>query len=132
MEKTSEGLIVQFLSSEGVLSYLAVCFGIFIITMAFVYVPGRMLEIVKSFKVKNTIATISAICFSYLYLSAYRTDVSSPAVLIFQVSQYSALVIVLYVLIGFNLFDRFDSFLDKRGFEDKDVDQKTKMRKKKQ
>ena len=55
--------ILAFLKDNGLLNIAIMTLGIFLMTMAAVYIPGRMFEIVKSFKAKNAIALVAAVFF---------------------------------------------------------------------
>ena len=87
---------------------------IFIITMAIVYCVGRMLLLTKSDKIKNSIALVSILACNY-YTQLQTINQES----IINMVVHSSIGILLYVLLGFRLFDRVDSFLDKHFGKDK-------------
>lgn len=87
---------------------------IFIVVMAVVYAIGRMLELTTSDRIKNSIALITIIGLNYF--QNYKNELSYA---IFNIVIHSSIGILLYVLIGFRLFDRVDDFLDKHFGKDK-------------
>jgi hypothetical protein len=103
-------------------------FVVFAPALAVVYIFGRMLEIVKSNRVKNIIAIILILAQTYFY-SRYETfaDFSEEI-------QYMLLTagvgILLFVLIGFKLYARADALQDKK-FAPDDENEKEKGKGKK-
>lgn len=87
---------------------------IFMIVMAVVYVIGRMLELTTSDRIKNFIALLTIVGLNYF--QNYKNELSYA---IFNIVVHSSIGILLYVLIGFRLFDRVDDFLDKHFGKDK-------------
>lgn len=95
-----------------VLSFITLPFLVMLISLAFVYVTGRMLNITKKATSKNIVAlfTICA-CYSfYFYCIVQNVSVFNK---IWSGLTYGALSIIFYVTIGFKLFDRVDVILDK-------------------
>ena len=87
---------------------------IFIITMATVYSIGRMLLLTKSDRIKNSIALLVILgCNYYIQLQTINKET------IISMVVHCSIGILLYVLLGFRLFDRVDSFLDKRFGKDR-------------
>ena len=91
---------------------------IFSITMGIVYTFGRILSIVKNNVHKNMIALISIISLNIFY-SLYIIPISGLIAIFWTVLLYSSICILLYVLVGFNLYSRADSFLDLKIGKDK-------------
>jgi hypothetical protein len=90
---------------------------IFIIALAVVYLVGRMLGLIKSYQLKNAIAFITVVACNVAFLML--GPVLPLRDFLIDVVANSALSIIIYVLIGFNLYDRADAFLDKTVGEDK-------------
>lgn len=110
------------------LSYFSVGFMIFIIVLAFVYIVGRMLGIVKSYQIKNIIALLLVVPLSYLYVEIFQTELLSFEKY-WYISLYTSVACILFVLLGWKLFDRVDTFLDTKFAPDKETP-KPKERKK--
>lgn len=90
---------------------------IFLVSLAMVYIVGRMFELTKSFRVKNFVALVCLYGFSAL--STYMMiGFVALAPFLWEVFLYGSYALVLYVLIGFRLFDRIDNLLDKKIGED--------------
>jgi hypothetical protein len=87
---------------------------IFIIVMAVIYSIGRMLMLTNSDRIKNLIALVIIISSNYYFLS-----LNSINSIIINTIIHSSIGILLYVLIGFRLFDRVDDFLDTHFGKDK-------------
>lgn len=83
---------------------------IFIVAMASVYVLGRMLSVVKTQEAKNSVAFIVTLLASAI-VSIDSIPIAREQV--YEAIIVSSLVLILYVLVGFSLYDRADSFLDK-------------------
>ncbi len=87
------------------------------IALAVVYALGRMLELVNSNRARNLIALVIMLGANYLYasniLGIHGTDLILDCVI------YSTEAIILYVVVGFSLYDRMDAFLDKKLGPDK-------------
>jgi len=109
---------LSFLKDNNLTNAFIIMIQIFMITLAVVYIPGRMLEVVKSFRVKNFIATVAAVGFTYLNLKGFRYSIENIYQEIYFIAFHSSLVIVAYVLFGMRLFDRVDTKLDSLGFKD--------------
>jgi uncharacterized membrane protein YfcA len=89
----------------------------FIFGIFFVYLLGRALNIIKSDRAKNLTALI-VITGSSIYTSILYFDNNK---IIYETMIVIALSYIVYVLLGFKLYDRIDSFLDKKIGEDKEV-----------
>lgn len=86
-----------------------------------VYIFGRMLEVLNSDRARNGIALLTAFPTSWWLARIYDMDiVLSPEELWWRVILYALIGCVLYVLVGFKLFDRVDHFFDKRFAPDQD------------
>jgi hypothetical protein len=88
---------------------------VFITGLSMVYILGRMFDIVKSYRGRNIIAFIVMIAMSFItsYLYFKNGNIIYESLIVLFIS------VILYVLIGFKLYDRIDSFLDKNVGEDK-------------
>jgi len=86
----------------------------FIMAMFFVYLGGRSLNVLKSDRSRNIIALliiiINSVIVSYLYFNIRNY---------YETLIIIAISYIVYVLLGFKLYDRMDSFLDKTIGEDK-------------
>lgn len=90
-------------------------FVIFVMSLGTVYIFGRMLDLVNSDKGRNAIALLVSLVLSYISILIYDTKIIVHAWEIYwRTFLYSTSSIILYVLIGWRLFDRVDNFLDKR------------------
>lgn len=91
----------------------------FTIGLALVYLFGRMLMIVKSDRTKNFIGFLGILGTTIAQeICIYKTtDIVS---IVLSVSMYTAIAIILYVLIGFKLYSRMDTLLDKKIAKDKE------------
>lgn len=88
---------------------------IFSITLGIVYILGRMLGIANSYRSRNSIALISLVFLAYWSATMYDADkLSHPHEIYWITLIYVALGAIFYVLIGFDLYDRFNAWLDKR------------------
>jgi len=87
---------------------------IFMVVMAIIYTIGQMLELTTSDRIKNSIALLTIIGLNYF--QNYKNELSYA---IFNIVIHSSIGVLLYVLIGFRLFDRVDDFLDKHFGKDR-------------
>ena len=87
---------------------------IFMVVMAIIYTIGQMLELTTSDRIKNSIALFTIIGLNYF--QNYKNELSYA---IFNIVIHSSIDVLLYVLIGFRLFDRVDDFLDKHFGKDR-------------
>lgn len=101
----------------------------FVPSLAVVYIIGRMLSITNSDRIKNFIALLCIFGISFLYNYVYRPE---PDIMKFvsQVLMDGSIGVLQYVLIGFRLFNRMDSLLDKKIGKDQGY-KPTKRKKKK-
>jgi len=93
--------------------FLIRLFSIFIVSLGVVYLFGRMLGLIQSYRVKNAIAFSIIVGMNIFYelLVKQNKDIVSA---IWSIIIYTFLGLVIYVLIGFSLYTRWDKFLDKR------------------
>lgn len=98
---------------------------IFIPTLASVYLSGRMLGFLKRDITKNVLATIVNYTWTYFTVLLY-IPYTSNLELIWIIIYKGAWGILLYVAVGFKLYDRVDNLLDKKIGDD---DHKGKTRK---
>lgn len=87
----------------------------FLITMAVVYAIGRMLMVTKSDRIKNTIALLCILALNW-WICLYNIQTVET---ITDMVIHSSIGILLYVLLGFKLFDRVDTWLDTHFAKDK-------------
>lgn len=105
----------------------------FAIGLSIVYIIGRMLNIVKYYKTKNLIACIIIFLSSYLYGRIY-INYDNISIEIADAFLYGCYAIILYTIIGFKLYERFDNFQDKyigvdeKFNENKEIKKKTKKK----
>jgi hypothetical protein len=95
-----------------VLSFVTLPFLVMLISLAFVYITGRMLNITKKATSKNAVA-LFIICASYAFYFICIIQNVTLYNKIWSGLTYGALSIIFYVTIGFKLFDRVDNVLDK-------------------
>lgn len=91
---------------------------IFLPTLSIVYIVGRMLEIVKTNRHKNIIAIMVNYATAYWLLDLYFTPESIEE-LLWMIYYKGATGILLYVLVGFKLYDRLDNLQDKKIADEK-------------
>lgn len=89
-------------------------FFIFIIALSIVYLFGRMLGFLKTYRQKNTLAVLVMIIADYWILTLFDIRVD----FLFDFIIYLSFAILWYVLLGFTLYSRADKFLDKKIAED--------------
>lgn len=102
--------IKNALESVGLLKPILIALNVFIPTMAMVYLFGRMLEVTKTNRGKNSIAAITAFTSSGLYITLSGNSMFDK---IWNIYFVGCIVILFYVLIGFTLYSRVDTFFDK-------------------
>lgn len=94
------------------ISFITLPFLVFISSLGSVYLFGRMLNIVKKATHKNIVALVSMVACYVFYF--YYFDVNLTLIQKFWSALiYCSISIVLYVLIGFKLYDRVDNLFDK-------------------
>lgn len=120
--------IISFLNNLGILVLVRDTLGIMFMALGIVYVFGRMLELVKHFRVKNSIAFVLINVFTFFYLKNFRLDIVEKGHFFYSFFLHTSISYIWYVLIGFHLVDRVDSFLDGKGFKDKNKKYSTKKR----
>ena len=91
---------------------------IYIPTQAIVYVFGRMLKIAEKDEQRNFIALLSTIIFSIGYIFM-RKEFPTIKEYVWEFFHWFSLGIMWYVLLGFKLFSRVDSFMDVKFAKDK-------------
>ena len=89
---------------------------IFIIGLGSVYMFGRMLDFLKTSRQKNTVGIITMIAASYWMVILYDMTDNTLRLgdVVFQATLYFVVAVIFYVLIGFDLYDRFNAWCDKR------------------
>ena len=105
------------LMATGIVDIFKAGFLIFIPTMAHVYLWGKMLMIINTDRGKNFVAfaTILGVTWYYCYEFFTWTKVD---VLMWNYMMYASMAVLWYVLLGFRLFSRMDSYLDQKFAED--------------
>lgn len=100
----------------------------FIVALGAVFLFGRMLGLVGSDRAKNAVAlAVMSIVYAVNFLVV---DIKSdPIHRAWIGAVYLFSTIILYVLIGFKLYDRMDDFLDRHFGKDKPVRQPSRKRK---
>ena len=110
-------------------------FLIFLISLGMVYIVGRMLNIVTSIRGKNLVALFIMVGLSYwsVWLFDWET-LTHPHEAYWLSLLYITSGSVLYVLIGFDLYVRFNAWCDKKfgpaEGETKDASETKKTRRK--
>ena len=94
-------------------------------SLGLVYILGRMIPIFKTDNSKNILALTSMIFISWFTGANFAEELEY---VIWDISLYTTLSSIIYVTICWKLYDRIDSFLDKKMGENKE---KKKARKKK-
>ncbi len=94
------------------ISYITLPFLVFLGSLGNVYLMGRMLNVVKTNTQKNTIAILTMIISYAIYFYNFGVSLSLFQK-IWTAFIYCSISIILYVLIGFKLYDRVDHLLDK-------------------
>lgn len=88
---------------------------VFITTLGFVYVLGRMLGILNTPRAKNAFALIIMISLSYWSVLIYDTQILVHELEIYwRTLVYTSIASIFYVLFGFDLYDRVNAFIDKK------------------
>lgn len=87
---------------------------IFIATTGIVYMLGRGLELVHSNRGRNFIAILSSFGLSYWSILIYDTGFILPGEIYWRTLLYASGAYILFVLISWKLYDRWDNLLDKR------------------
>lgn len=106
-------------------------FVIFVVALGFVYMSGRMLKIVNSDRGRNILALIVIFPLSYWSILIYDMDILvHPWEIYWRVLVYASGSAVLFVLLGWRLFDRVDHLLDKKIAPDEEKNNGRKRSKK--
>lgn len=96
-------------------------FVIFLMALGFVYMSGRMLEIVKKDRSRNFLALLVIFPLSYWSILIYDMDILvHPWEMYWRTLAYASGSSILFVLIGWKLFDRVDHLLDRKIAPDKE------------
>lgn len=102
-------------STPGILLIVIRGFSVFLFSLGVVYILGRMLEILREYRTKNFIALICMFASSYTISLIY--DVPEELFhleLYARIAMYITIAAIFYVLIGFDLYDRFNSWSDRK------------------
>jgi len=100
------------------LNFLISVVYIYIPTQAIVYIFGRMLDITRTDRSRNLVALISTGLFSLGYVYMKKEFPTIPEY-VWEFFHWFSMGVLLYVLIGFRLFSRVDTFLDKKVSKDR-------------
>ncbi len=96
--------IYQFIEEKEILRIVT---SVFIVTLSIIYIPGKLLSLTSSPRVKNLLALVSIPTFSTLfYLNVIPMKLQHLLLV-------TCIGIVVYTLVGMRIFDRVDFFLSK-------------------
>lgn len=96
---------------------------IFLSMLGVVYIFGRMLELVKTNRGRNAIAIITSFPISYWTVIMYDINrLQHPLEIWWRTFIYAIGACILFVLVGWKLFDRVDNLLDKKVAPDDEND----------
>lgn len=88
---------------------------IFIISLGTVYILGRQLELVNSNRGRNLISILVAFPLSYWSILIYDMNILvHPWEIYWRTLAYGSGSSILFVLLGWRLFERVDHLLDKK------------------
>jgi len=93
-------------------SFIYIPFLAFIVSLGMVYLFGRMLMIVTSIRAKNVLAFLSMLGTYGFYFIKFAPEGKLEGKIWLSII-YTAISVILYTLIGFKLYNRVDSLLDK-------------------
>lgn len=100
------------------LSFLNAGVGIYIKVQAQVYIWGRMLGYANTDRSRNSVALLSTVLFTIGYMISLKTHYTI-FLYVWNFMNWFSMAILIYVLLGFRLFARVDSFLDVKFAKDK-------------
>jgi len=86
--------------------------------LGLIYSLGRMLGFKLSDLNKNRIAFVWIFFANYVISMLYYHP-TNLLIMVWETVAFSLIAVVLYVVIGWKLYSRLDSWLDKKGFVDK-------------
>lgn len=98
--------------------FLQAGISIYIKTQAQVYIWGRMLKILNTNRSRNTLALLTTVFFTVCYIYSINTE-NRIFYFIWEFLNWFSMAIIIYVLLGFRLYSRIDSLLDKKVGKDK-------------
>lgn len=102
------------------------------LSLGIVYIFGRMLGILRANTPKNALALIVMVGLSYWSTFIYDRQIAGETVEVYwRVMMYVCTAAVLYTLVGFNLYDRFNGWADSKFGEPKHTRAATKRKPKK-
>jgi hypothetical protein len=119
-----KNLISQIPSN--IIPYLSGMCIIFLIALSIVYIFGRMLGLAKKNSSRNLIAILFMIPSSFItmFMLKYQSFIDISKITLIQLIWFTCdslfvffLAIILYVLIGFHLYEWFDNFVEKKFFK---------------
>lgn len=88
---------------------------IFLFSLAVVYILGRMLELLRDYRTKNFIALICMVGSSYFTVWLYDQPIlQHPLEFYARAAMYLAVAAITYVLVGFDLYERFNAWSDSK------------------
>lgn len=108
----SEFLITYQPQITALITFIYVPLTVFVITIGMVYIFGRMLEILKNYRTKNFFALFTMIALYMFYFFRYNHTLPINE-MIWTFFVYISISALLYVLIGFKLYNRVDTLLDR-------------------
>ncbi len=121
-------LVLELIKNESFLSVFSRIIIVMFSALGTVYVFGRMLGVIKSDVFRNILAVLSIFGFHYFYTRYIKAEDRLPVIL-YETLAYGNMTVVLYVLFGWRLFGRIDSFLNKHFGKDNFNPNKSKRRK---
>ena len=87
-------------------------------SLGLVYTLGRLLDILETDQSKNVLAFFSMAAISYA-TGVHVTEDMELFYIIWDISLYTLLSVIIYINVCWKLYDRMDAFFDKKIGEDK-------------
>ena len=117
--------MIQILKELNLIPFFLAILSIAGMSLGLVYIFGRMLGIVENYRIKNVIALLGIIGFTYLYLTTFGFNKN----FLYNYFLHSLTSILIYTLFGMRLFAHMDTFLDKRIGKDKEIFKRRRKKK---
>jgi amino acid transporter len=93
-------------------TFLTLPFIVFLVSLGFVYLFGRMLNLLKTATTKNITAfTVMILCYIFYFYFLSQLDLIHK---IWTGIIHLSISIIFYTLLGFKLYSRVDTLLDKK------------------
>ena len=119
---------VEFLTDSVYLAYILRVISTALSALGIVYIFHRMLNIRMTYRQTNILALIVMLIWSWAIQYVFWWDITPLAENIYMALTFFAISCVPYVVIGWRLFSRMDSYLDKK--IGKDMEPKRRKRSK--